>query len=67
MYKFIGSRLLIHPRGVEGAHDFFGNSANTDLICQAKGKPRQAPVPTRTLETNNVQIQMRLSNRLTPQ
>ena len=46
------SRLLIHPRGVEGAHDFFGNSANTDLIRQAKGEPGQAPVPTPTLETN---------------
>ena len=22
---------------VEGAHDFLGNSANTDSICQAKG------------------------------
>ena len=40
------SRLLIHPRGVEGAHDFLGNSANTDLIRQAKG------VLTPTLETN---------------
>ena len=46
------SRLLIHPWGVEGAHNFFGNSANTDLICQAKGEPGQAPVPTPTLETN---------------
>ena len=33
------SRLLIHPRGVEGAHDFLGNSASTDLIRQAKGEP----------------------------
>ena len=40
------------PRGVEGAHDFLGNSANTDLICQAKGERGQAPVPTPTLETN---------------
>ena len=47
-----GSRLLLRPRGVEGAHDFLGNSANTDLICQAKGEPGQAPVPTPTLETN---------------
>ena len=46
------SRLLIHPHGVEGAHDFLGNSANTDLICQAKGERGQAPVPTPTLETN---------------
>ena len=43
--------LLIHPRGVKGAHDFFGNSANTDLIRQAKGKPGHALVPTSTLET----------------
>ena len=50
-----GSRLLIHPRGVEGAHDFLGNSANTDLIRQAKGKERQAPVPTPTLKTNDIQ------------
>ena len=46
------SRLLIHPRSVEGAHDFLGNSANTNSICQAKGEPGQAPVPTPTLETN---------------
>ena len=38
------------PRGVEGAHDFLGNSANTDLICQAKGERGQAPVPTPTLQ-----------------
>ena len=38
----------------EGAHDFLGNSANTDLIRQAKGErePGQAPEPTPTLETN---------------
>ena len=36
----------------EGAHDFLRNSANTDSIRQAKGKPGQAPVPTPTLETN---------------
>ena len=46
------SRLLIHPHSVEGAHDSLGNSANTDLICQAKGEPGQNPVPTPTLETN---------------
>ena len=44
--------LLIHPRGVKGAHDFLGNSANTDSIRQAKGEPGQAPIPTPTLETN---------------
>ena len=48
------SRLLVHPRGVEGAHDFLGNSANSDLIRQAKGEPGQAPVPTPTLETNKL-------------
>ena len=32
--------------------NFFGNSANTDLIRQAKGEAGQAPVPTPTLETN---------------
>ena len=37
--------LLIHPCGVKGAHDFFGNSANTDLIRQAKGVPL-ASTPT---------------------
>ena len=51
-YVLFWSRLLIHPRGVEGAHGFLGNSANTDLIRQAKGEPGQAPVPTPTLETN---------------
>ena len=50
------SRLLIHTRGVEGAHNYLGNSANTDLICQAKGEPGQAPVPIPTRETNK-QIQ----------
>ena len=37
------SRLLIHPCGVEGAHDFFGNSANTDSIRQATGIPKPNP------------------------
>ena len=50
------SRLLIHPCGVEGAHDFLGNSANTDLIRQAKGEPGQALVPIPTLETNKFQF-----------
>ena len=50
------SRLLIHPQGVEGAHNFLGNSANTDSIRQAKGEPGQAPVPTPTLETNKQTI-----------
>ena len=53
---YFWSRLLIHPRGVEGAHDFLGNSANTDLIRQAKGEPGQAPVPTPTLETNKQEL-----------
>ena len=35
---------------MEGAYDFLGNSANTDLICQAKGEPGQALVLTPTLE-----------------
>ena len=45
------SRLLIHPCGVEGAHDFFGGtSSNTDSIRQAKvmgnrGKPRYPLLP----------------------
>ena len=30
------------------------NSANTDLIRQAKWEPGQAPVPTLTLETNKL-------------
>ena len=46
------SRLLIHPCGVEGAQDFLGNSASTDLIGQGKGELEQAPEPTPTLETN---------------
>ena len=50
MKKAFLSTLLIHPCGSEGAHDFLGNSANTDLIRQAKGEPGQAPVPTPTLE-----------------
>ena len=50
------SRLLIHTRGVEGAHNYLGNSANTDLICQSKGELGQAPVPIPTRETNK-QIQ----------
>ena len=37
---------------MEGALDFSGNSANADLVRQAKGDPEQAPVPTPTLETN---------------
>ena len=37
------------------AHDFLGNSANTDSIRQAKGELGQAPVPTPTLETNKQQ------------
>ena len=49
---FLWSRLLIHPRGVEGAHDFLGNSENTNSIRQAQGEPGQALVPTLTLETN---------------
>ena len=57
------SKLLIRPRGVEGAHDVLGNSANTDLICQATGEPGQATVPTPTLETNK--HQMRLQNMVT--
>ena len=40
------SRLLIHPHGVEGAHDFLENSAITDLIGQAKGEPGQALAQT---------------------
>ena len=53
MKKAFLSMLLIHPCGSEGAHDFWGNSANTDLIhCRQRGKPGQAPVPTPTLETN---------------
>ena len=39
-------------RDDEGAHNFLGNSANADLICQAKGELGQALVPTPTLETN---------------
>ena len=49
---FWWSRLLIHPHGVEGAHDFLGNSANTNLIRQAMGEQGQALVTTPTLETN---------------
>jgi hypothetical protein len=37
---------------MEGAYDFLGNSANTDLIYQAKGEPGQALVSNPTLETN---------------
>ena len=38
-----GSRLLIHPSGVEGTHNFLRNYANTDLIFQAKGGTRASP------------------------
>ena len=44
----------MQPCGVEGAHDFLGNSANMDLIRLAKGELGQALVPTPTLETNIV-------------
>ena len=46
-------RIPVNACSVDGAHDFLGNSANTDLIRQAKGELGQAPVPTPTLETNN--------------
>ena len=51
------SRLLIHTRGVEGAHNYLGNSANTDLICQAKGEPGQAPEPLLPLKQKNKQYE----------
>ena len=41
------------PHGVEGAHDFLGNSANTDSICQAKGEPGQARYPLLPLKQTN--------------
>jgi hypothetical protein len=41
---FIGLGFyIIHPGGVEGAHDFLGNSANMNSIHQAKEKPGQKP------------------------
>ena len=61
MISRIWSRLLIHPRGVEGAQNFLENSANTNLIRQAKGRPGQAPVPTRLLplkQTNELNLKM---------
>ena len=39
-----------------GTHDFLGNSANMDMICQAKGEPGQSPVPTPTLEKKKIGI-----------
>ena len=40
MNNFSGSGFsVIHLHGVEGAHDFFGNSANTDSRGNL-GKPR---------------------------
>ena len=48
IYQFyIGSRLLVHPCGVDGAHDFLENSGN--LNRQAKGELGQALVPTPTI------------------
>ena len=44
---------------MEGAYDFLGNSANRDSICQAKGEPGQAPVPTPTLEKKQSHIMVR--------
>ena len=49
---YFGPGFSYTPTGVEGAHDFSGNSANTDSIRQAKGEPGQPLVPTPTLETN---------------
>ena len=50
------SSLLVQashtPPWCGGSSQLFGDFANTDLICQAKGKPGQAPVPTPTLEIN---------------
>ena len=52
MQPYIWSRLLIHSRCMEGAHDLLGNTVNTDSIHQAKREPGQAQVPTSILETN---------------
>ena len=38
------------PPRCGGSSRLLGNSANMDLIRQAKGEPGQAPVPTPTLE-----------------
>ena len=43
------------PHGVEGAHDFLGNSANTDSICQAKGEPGKPRYPLLPLKQTNKQ------------
>ena len=46
--NFNRARLLIHPCGVEGAHDFLGNSANTDSKRQQRGNcgtPRYPLLP----------------------
>ena len=51
MFVF-GSRPPINPCGVEGTHNFLGNSENTDSIRHAKGELGLAPVLTPTLETN---------------
>ena len=40
------------PLRCGGSSRLFGNSANTNLIHQAKGEPGQALVPTPTHETN---------------
>ena len=54
-------RLLIHPCGVEGAHDFLGNSVNMDSKRQANGELGQASVPTPTLETNKANFDLKLN------
>ena len=46
------TRLLIHSCDVEGAHDFGGNSASTDSICQAKGEPGHPLLPLK--QTNAI-------------
>ena len=56
---FFWSRLFIHPHGVEGAHNFLGNSANTDLIRQAKGVCTSVPTPT--LETKQTSLNSTIS------
>ena len=60
------SRFLIHPCVVEGAHNFLGNSASTDLIRQTKRELGQVLVLTPTLETIRIKMQMQFHKGTDP-
>ena len=42
-YECFWSRLFIHPRGVEGAHSFFGELCKYELDLSGKGETAASP------------------------